>query len=344
MFKGDSSLDSCPELQCSLANNRSLLPLAEAIIFHAAAVDFNFSDIPKHRSQSQRFVFMSHESPLNIGRGFDDGLPTAYFNWTMTYRLDSDIPFPFAYFRNVEPTFDDRKSATSDWLKLVRSIRRKTRPIVWFVSNCKAKSYREQYVKLLQNFIPIDIYGKCGKPKICLKGKDKQKCAHYLINRYYRFYIAFENSVCKDYITEKFFLRWTTYAIPIVLDDRVYSNFPPKSVISAEKFKTPKDIANFLRKLESNLTEYQTYFEWRRFGAYKLSVTFDSGKYFGYCGLCQRLWTESKTEIPQQSYRHFDQWWINGSRCDSGDRIAEFIRDHFKLRRDAPKEKLLEML
>ena len=59
-------------------------------------------------------------------------------------------------------------------------------------------------VRSLQKHIPVDIYGKCSrKPcpdQVCFPMLDKD----------YKFYFAFENSLCEDYVTEKFFkvLRW----------------------------------------------------------------------------------------------------------------------------------------
>ena len=61
-------------------------------------------------------------------------------------------------------------------------------------------------VKALQNTIDVDIYGKCGtydceRNEVNLNGDHCMK----KIEREYKFYFAFENSFCVDYITEKFY-------------------------------------------------------------------------------------------------------------------------------------------
>ena len=77
-----------------------------------------------------------------------------------------------------------------------------------------------------------------------------------MVNKKYRFYISFENAICKDYITEKTFnaLRCTNNrnkqtnknlsrlnTIPIVLGGVNYTaELPPNSFINAAQFLTPQ--------------------------------------------------------------------------------------------------------
>ena len=39
---------------------------------------------------------------------------------------------------------------------------KKTKLAFWLVSHCQTDNNRLKYAHDLQNFIPIDIYGKCG--------------------------------------------------------------------------------------------------------------------------------------------------------------------------------------
>ena len=85
----------------------------------------------------------------------------------------------------------------------------KTKDILWFVSNCRNdRTNRLAYAQSLANVtkLKIDIIGKCGKNKT--KGKANLQD--------YKFYLAFENSFCQDYITEKFFKVLHSGTIPIV--------------------------------------------------------------------------------------------------------------------------------
>ena len=71
-------------------------------------------------------------------------------------------------------------------------------------SNCGAANNRMEYARDLQKFIAVDIYGDCGEHKCPthLPHKMSVPCVNWLANDY-KFYLAFENSNCKDYITEK---------------------------------------------------------------------------------------------------------------------------------------------
>jgi hypothetical protein len=53
-------------------------------------------------------------------------------------------------------------------------------------------------------YIPVDIYGKCSNLSCARDGRCWQ-----MLGQKYKFYLAFENSNCKDYITEKLF--WNAF-------------------------------------------------------------------------------------------------------------------------------------
>jgi hypothetical protein len=58
------------------------------------------------------------------------------------------------------------------------------------------------YIKELGKYIQVDVYGKCGT----LDCKDGTDCFKSL-SKQYKFFLAFENSNCRDYITDDFFVH-----------------------------------------------------------------------------------------------------------------------------------------
>ena len=81
----------------------------------------------------------------------------------------------------------------------------------WVASHCPTDNKRENYVKSMQQFINVDVYGKCGN-LTCPYQKQRNPCEDDLALKYY-FYLAFENSNCVDYISEKF---WRNINHPVV--------------------------------------------------------------------------------------------------------------------------------
>ena len=85
-------------------------------------------------------------------------------------------------------------------------------------------------------------------------------------NYYSRFYLSFENALCKDYITEKAFNSLKLNTIPVVLGGADYDQLlPPGSFINARQFDSPEHLAEYLHGVLNNVTLYDSYFKWRSF-------------------------------------------------------------------------------
>jgi hypothetical protein len=104
-----------------------------------------------------------------------------------------------------------------------------------------------------------------------LKKEKLNGCNDNLLKSY-KFYLAFENSLCNDYISEKYWKLFkpstifNSNIVPIVRGAKSsqYENRAPKSsFIDASKFKTPKALANYLLYLDQNDTAYFEYFNWK---------------------------------------------------------------------------------
>jgi hypothetical protein len=169
--------------------------------------------LPKRRLPHQRYVFFSIESPAwaayRVAR-----MANFLFNWTMTYRWDSDVIYPYGY---ITPTGNVPLHPTPNQMKKlflssnetkVNYAKGKTKMAAWFVSHCNSQmSRRIEMVKILQNYFQVDVYGTCGN-LTCPKKQDKSfassdECRDMVANNY-KFYFALENSLCRHYVTEKY--------------------------------------------------------------------------------------------------------------------------------------------
>ena len=109
----------------------------------------------------------------------------------------------------------------------------------------------------MSKYIDIDIYGKCGK-YTCDDNKDCKK----QLSGSYKFYLAFENSLCKEYTTEKlFYLFPENFNIkPVVRGAPDTVNIVPSNTyISTSDFNSPKSLALYLIKVASNETFYLSF-------------------------------------------------------------------------------------
>ena len=81
------------------------------------------------------------------------------------------------------------------------------------------------------------------------------------MNQTSRFYLAFENSMCDDYVTEKLFDRMASLErppVPVVMGGADYSQIvPERSVIDVRDFEGPADLAKYLRTVYSLRIVYE---------------------------------------------------------------------------------------
>lgn len=225
----------CKINNCYITDDRNLMNLTEwdAILFHAPEYTWkrkNLHGFPSERSSKQIYIFGCIESSANYP--ICDSKWNSYFNWTMTYRIDSDVPWMYLTVKDrngnvVAPRQNVNWITNMDSTpnELIDQLRNKTKAVAWFVSNCKTLNHREEYVKKLKWFLQklgldIDIYGRCGEKKCPID--NIEVCWEYLRNDYY-FYLSFENSFSEDYTTEKLLQAMQNNVVPIVFGGSNYS-------------------------------------------------------------------------------------------------------------------------
>ncbi|KAK2577093.1 hypothetical protein KPH14_001012 [Odynerus spinipes] len=310
---------NCPVNECYATYDSSYINVEDfdAILFHGAELDsFN---LPEKRTTKQYYFFVNLESPVN--RPIQDTFFEEYFNATMTYRLDSDVVWPYGIVRDLEsdkivapstdivwdiPDENEDNSKLSSTLHakdstLTNTIADKSKEVAWLVSNCPAKSGRWEYVTELSKYIGVDIYGSCGDRYACPYSRD---CFRELFEPNYFFYLSFENSLCQDYVTEKLYKAMRYDMIPIVYGGANYSRFaPPISYIDVLNYDSPQDLAKFLKKLIANPREYRKYFRWKK--RYRVEHSIFSTA----CNLCMFLHArnESKTYAPLSDWYSYEK-------------------------------------
>lgn len=254
---------------CRLSADRSRYGEAQAVLFHHRDLALHGAQGlprgPPPRPARQLWVWMNFESPSHSPglRGL-----AGLFNWTMSYRRDSDVFVPYG--RLYAPP------APRPFV-----LPRKTRLVAWVVSNWNEEHARVRYYRQLKEHLAVDVYGARGLA-LAEGGVVETVSA-------YKFYLAFENSQHTDYITEKLWRNaFAAGAVPVVLGPRRanYERFiPPDSFIHVDDFPSPRLLAAYLKFLDKNKPSYRRYFAWRK--KYEVHVTSFWDEHF--CKVCEAV-------------------------------------------------------
>ncbi|XP_031625079.1 glycoprotein 3-alpha-L-fucosyltransferase A-like [Contarinia nasturtii] len=296
-------LENCAVQRCFITTSPSEREMADLVLFNG---QHDHTRAEYQRNPQQIFALYYSESPPH-SRVIPEYVT---INWTISYRSDSTIPSPYRRWVYNDDTVwqkeQDRNYATN-----------KTRQVAWFVSNCDDKNGRLEYVMELQKFISVDIYGKCG-PLSCPR-EDALQCFR-MLDEDYKFYLAFENSNCKDYITEKFFVNaLSRRVLPIVMGPprETYEKIAPYySFIHVDDFKSPADLAAYLHELDEKDELYNAYFQWKGTG----KIVKEPIRFF--CTLCERLHDAAIMDIPHW-YPDVNYWWRKPGTCSDNTWLHE---------------------
>ncbi|XP_069106759.1 alpha-(1,3)-fucosyltransferase C-like isoform X2 [Argopecten irradians] len=219
------------------------------------------------------------------------------FNWTISYRRDADFTHTYGtmLFKQVKDT--ERILLRNNWPG-------KTRGVAWFVTKRNVPSGRDQFVRSLRKFINVDIYSRNGLRKCPTR---QIKDCFKLLRDQYKYYLSFENSLCRDYVTEKCFKIYAHLAdvIPVVRGVEDYSLFvPPNSYIDTAKFSNISSLAQLQMELVNNRTAFENYFQWRKY--YYAKPTGSRT----FCKLCAEV---HRVPVKQRLYDDLDTW-IQGDK------------------------------
>jgi hypothetical protein len=198
------------------------------------------SPAPKNRPVNQRWIIAFYESPSYTSLNNDDF--KGIFNLTATYHINSDLPG--LYYVNsqiiweLNENFNDNYDYTQNKVDFAAAV----------ISNRNqhVTSNRINFINELRKHIKVDIFGGMGK-KCPDAFRDKNLNVSIIINTHpndglckeiiyheYKFYFAFENSFCDDYITEKFFLTLRRPIIPVVYGAGPYDYYVTSTIILFE--------------------------------------------------------------------------------------------------------------
>ncbi|KAK7447796.1 hypothetical protein BaRGS_00040162 [Batillaria attramentaria] len=282
---------NCSTQACELTDYRHATQNADVVVFTDTLFLKSYP-----RSPDQIWALFMLESPLYTP---DFRSYRSAFNWTATYRHDSTIVTPYEKFVPLNPSLLTR-TPTRNYAA------GKRRKVAWFVSNCYALNNRMEYARELGQYIQVDVYGDCGTFQCSRHQSDE--CFN-MLNRDYKFYLSFENSNCRDYITEKFFINGLKNdVVPIVMGaapEDYKRAAPPHSFIHVDYFQSPKHLAAYLHQLDHNDSLYNEYFAWKGL--------WDNINTYFWCRVCALAHDTKSRGVSW--YRDVETWWRGGDVC-----------------------------
>ncbi|XP_021490814.2 alpha-(1,3)-fucosyltransferase 4 [Meriones unguiculatus] len=243
------------------------------------------------RPPGQRWVWMNFESPSHTPglRGLARGL----FNWTLSYRTDSDVFVPYGFLYPRSHPADQPPG-------LGPPLARKRGLVAWVVSHWNERQARVRYYHQLSQHVSVDVFGRAGPGQPLPASGLLHTVARY------KFYLAFENSQHVDYITEKLWRNaFLAGAVPVVLgpDRANYERFVPRGAfIHVDDFPSAASLAAYLRFLDRNVAVYRRYFHWRRSYAVHITSFWDEP----WCRTCQAVQTSGDQP---KSIRNLAGWF-----------------------------------
>ena len=298
-------LNGCSH-KCYVSRNRAELNTSDAILFHADdfweyrqsfwATFYNpVIPLPSRRHPDQVWVLWSQEPLCHMYGVF----PPHIFNWTAHYRRDSTIFTPYDMYLE-KPDIKTNTNVTKPEVLVPSHFREKTKMAVIVTSNCRVQSRRYRIVKELSKHIDVHEMGSCSDHVVCPKRKGFYECDKYIDK--YKFYLAFENSYCRDYFTEKFWRSLERNQIPVVAaSDNSLELLPNNSYLNVFDFTTIKDLAKRMLEIANNESLYNTFFQWRK--------RYRKDNENAFCKLCRGLHENKR----HQSYHDLEGWFTEDS-------------------------------
>jgi hypothetical protein len=305
----------CPITNCHFTYEKNESMLSDAVLYNFRNWPIDF---PVRPSQDQIWIFYSTESPVHfpieniLQSNYDNASYFGAFNWTATYRFDSDAVSFFYAKSMLEWSYSSEFDENYDFFAA------KTEFAANIASTCYQASNRHILIDQLKMYVNVSVFGGCGVScPVPNEDWGSFGCKEYVAEKF-KFYLAFENSVCKSYITEKFFDVLRLNIVPVVYGAGPYDRYVPKSgFINVFDFKTVNELADYLAKVGNDRNLYNSYFKWKKYVKfeYKKPKPIRGGQ---FCDMCIKMNLHHVLGSPKSHIPDIRKYWENDGNCQNG--------------------------
>ncbi len=221
----------------------------DVVIFHMPTLKLRGEEMKRiKKRKGQLWVFWSMECEVHH-QNLHSPEMLSLFDIMATYKLDADIPVP--YFAGLNDRLWRHEPVA------------KTELVNAFISSDFDQSNRLKYLSDLMSCLEVHSYGKAFTNRQLIDDRGP-KTKIDVISRY-KFTIAFENAIAKDYVTEKFFHPLIMGSVPVYLGAPNVDEFAPgdNCYINVNSFATVRELAEYLLMLDGNDELYNKYLSWK---------------------------------------------------------------------------------
>lgn len=198
---------------------------------------------------------------------------TRQFDLKVSYELDSDV-----IMTALHPMVEGGTIPPAEWLR-EPAARSRPAAIVYVASNCASRNEREQLVRRLQAALPptlpLHSVGKClhtheapelapqpatGRPRDGTTWRSKARALSA-----YAFCLVAENSIARDYVTEKLFHAFAAGCVPVYYGARSVERLlpHPKAIVRVLAFSNLEELVRHLVEMVANVSMYREHLAWR---------------------------------------------------------------------------------
>ncbi|XP_069372397.1 4-galactosyl-N-acetylglucosaminide 3-alpha-L-fucosyltransferase 9-like [Paralichthys olivaceus] len=275
---------------CHLTDDRSLYSKANAVVMFHRDIKDDLSNLPTTpRPKFQRWIWFNMDPPTRTRKipGIE-----AFFNVTLNYRRDSDIPARWQL--TVKKKIDDEFE-----------LPKKELLVCWIVNKTDLHTKTEarySYYHELAKHVKVNIFDSSSA--------ENSKGENYFITiSKCKFFLSFEDSIHADYITETFNGPLSAGTVPIALGPprANYENFfPSTSFIHINDFPDAFGLAEYLLKLDEDNEAYMKYFQWRRFYNVRRHFTEENQEFaHAVCQACRHIVLTNEYRVILDVYKWY---------------------------------------
>lgn len=243
------------DIELTFTTDREQLDQADAVWFHGPSI----TDLPP--TKQQPWVLMSMESDVNYP-ALKNPMVLLQFDILMTYRGDADVPCIYPSWHEYGGFMQPPPAKPSPSPGALAA---------YIASNPVAD--RDAYAAELMRHIPVDGLGSCLNNAsidgfIMGDWTEGGLESVYSVLPRYKFYLAFENSITTDYVTERVLHALASGVVPIYRGAPNVRDFMPAddAIIDVSDFGSPRELADYLRQLDADPEAYAKHLRWKQDG------------------------------------------------------------------------------